>query len=325
MIIRSRCHNLSDLMSEGQGKSNMDRYQDAVEQEKSLLDRLETLSPGAKATREKTLESLRKVRELLPALQKVKDEPSVGETAYKAARALYRQARYKRGRVNMQNKYVRKGLLVEEMSIEALSILTGQYYQKNERLLENEYLLGTPDIFLLDHIDTPIENALRIEDVKNTWDLDSFLEKTVMEKYETRYWWQLQGYMHLLPNVKEARIDYLLVNAPFDSVIREIKNTSYLWEGEENIPVEQKWAISCNLLYTEDAIASFWEHYDISFATSNLFQDYLKEKFVEIPAQERVFLMPVIQADEAAHRAIEERVRWANRYIKKTFSWPLEG
>lgn len=321
MTLKSRCHNLSDLMSNGQGKSPMEKYQEALAQQIKLIEKYNSLSAGAKVMKEKTMESLRKLRENLPKLEAMKNEVNVGETAYKAARALYRKARYKRGRVQMQNKYVRKGLLVEEMSIQFLSILTSQYYLKNEQTYENDFLIGTPDIFLLDHIDQPIQKALRIEDVKNTWDLDSFLEKKVMAEYETRYWWQLQGYMHLFPDVPEARIDYLLVDAPFDSIIREIKNTSYLWEGEENIPIEEKFQISTNLLYSETSMERFWEGYDYNFRHSQLFNDYMDNSFVEIPAEERMYLMPVIASDPDAHAEIESRVKWANRYIEKTFHW----
>ena len=54
---------------------------------------------------------------------------------------------YKR-REEIYSKYMEKGTAVEEQAITLLSLITRNVYFKNEENITNEYISGTPDLFL---------------------------------------------------------------------------------------------------------------------------------------------------------------------------------
>ncbi len=115
--------------------------------------------------------------------------------------------------VNFTNKYTDKGIECEDDSIE----LAGEYFgwptdtEKNEITFENDYLIGTPDVVLIDSV----------EDIKNSWS-----EKTFPLFYDTipnkHYEWQLQCYMDLCGKTNAGLI-YTLMDAPEHLIDRECR------------------------------------------------------------------------------------------------------
>ncbi len=325
-LLKSRCYNLVDLMSEGKGKSNLEKYNEAVESIAKKREQYRNLSVKAIKTKDKLRAEIEKLETLVAELEPIKNEPPIGETAYNVARSLYQKAKYKRSRPQMHNKYVKKGLLVEAKSIEHLSIQKMKFYHKNEQYFENDYLMGCPDMFEIPTIEATIDEVQAILDAKNNYDLDTFLEKKVMEENDPRYEWQLQGYLHLLPHVPSAQIVYFLLNAPFDLIVAQIKAISYQYEGEEFVPIEEKLKIAKNLIYEADAMEQFVQEknflFELQFHKSQFFKDWMQEEFVHMDISERIHEMPKVLPDPDKHRAIEERVLWARKYVQKTFSWP---
>jgi hypothetical protein len=102
------------------------------------------------------------------------------------------------------NKFTNKGLMVEGDSIVMLSKLDGNIYEKNESVIENDYIKGTPDIIYGDD--------RYVIDVKSSWDIESFLSN-LSSGLPNEYWWQLQGYLHLCDS-KIGEVSFCLVNTP---------------------------------------------------------------------------------------------------------------
>lgn len=105
-------------------------------------------------------------------------------------------------RKGFTNKYIEKGLAVEEDSLTLYSRVKKKFYVKNDETLQNEFLIGTPDI-----IDEP-----EVIDIKSSWDLFTFygvLHKPINKDYE----YQLQGYMNLTGR-NYAVLAYCLINTP---------------------------------------------------------------------------------------------------------------
>lgn len=109
---------------------------------------------------------------------------------------------------DIQNKFIEKGLAVEEDSITLYSRVKKSFFKKNERHLKNEFIKGTPDLF--DGLE--IENAELIIDIKSSWDLYTFM-RVFTKPVDNKYYWQLQGYMYLTGATK-AKLSYCLVNTP---------------------------------------------------------------------------------------------------------------
>jgi hypothetical protein len=106
------------------------------------------------------------------------------------------------------NKYVQKGLMIEEDSITLYSRIKKEFFQKNEKLLENDFIRGTPDLY----VGKNINKAEIIIDIKSSWDIFTFF-RTFTKKLNKDYWWQLQGYM-ALTGATSARLAYCLLNTP---------------------------------------------------------------------------------------------------------------
>jgi len=110
------------------------------------------------------------------------------------------------------NKYVQKGLAVEDASIDFIMEMLGYpILNKNEKQFSNDFMTGTPDMILPDHL----------IDVKNSWDCFTFpLFETECEK---NYWWQGQGYMELTGR-DHYKVVYILSDTPENLIYREAKN-----------------------------------------------------------------------------------------------------
>ena len=128
------------------------------------------------------------------------DEPS--ETTKSFLRELWVQETFGRQKIEMiGNKYTTKGIMCETDSIELFERVTGKTYFKNNEQLENEYIVGTPDLKKPDLVD-----------IKTSWDLFTYAgvdEKKAMKDY----YYQLAGYMWLTGE-ESATLAYCLVNTP---------------------------------------------------------------------------------------------------------------
>lgn len=106
------------------------------------------------------------------------------------------------------NKYIEKGLAVEEDSITLYSRNTKTFFKKNEERLSNDYIIGTPDLFT----GTSIQEAETIIDVKSSWDIHTFF-KTINEPVNKNYIHQINGYC-ALSGAKVGKLVYCLVDTP---------------------------------------------------------------------------------------------------------------
>ncbi len=109
-------------------------------------------------------------------------------------------------------KYMDKGIAVESDSLELIKTVTGKTYFKNQKLNENDFIIGTPDV--------DGKNEDSFIDVKSSWDVWTFGAVTEDSAKKT-YYGQLLGYMILLGKQK-ASLAYCLVNTPEDIIQYEM-------------------------------------------------------------------------------------------------------
>jgi hypothetical protein len=111
---------------------------------------------------------------------------------------------------DIKNKYITKGLEVEEDSITLYSRARKKLLIKNEETLSNEFIVGTPDLI---H-----ENS--VVDIKSSWDIFTFYG--VMHKPLNKdYGWQISAYCELLQK-ESGLLAYCLVNTP-EQLINDAK------------------------------------------------------------------------------------------------------
>lgn len=126
---------------------------------------------------------------------------------------------------DISNKYIEKGLMVEEDGITLSSRVNKRYYKKNEISFKNQFVKGTPDFF--DAEDLTKLNFIEkggvwvydggkmpfmVRDVKCSWDIFTFY-RVLSKKVNPMYYWQGQVYMYLT-GAQSFKLTYCLVNTP---------------------------------------------------------------------------------------------------------------
>lgn len=277
-----RCHALGYIMTESKGKTNLERYNDRVDELKVEQDKYEAMPKKDGKLAENKLIKIAKIKEELLELEKVKDVIELSETCKSYLIKSYVLSKY--GRVQeVQTKQMIKGTISEEESIQLFSILDGKSYKKNTQTITNDYISGTPDLY--DSED--IYDSSEIIDIKSSWDIFTFLSN-VQEPENTMYYWQLQGYM-ALTGAKIGTIAYCLVNTP-DSII----------EGEKY-----------NLL----------KKMDVATEEDPSYQKELKKllqnrKFDDIPLEERLLTYSIQRNDDDIQK-IYQKVEKCREFLSE--------
>ena len=102
-------------------------------------------------------------------------------------------------RSEINNKYIQKGLMQEQDSIDLLNTVRFEGYIKNDVRMVNEVMTGECDIVTNDSI----------IDIKTSWSLDTF-PVLAEDGYDALYEWQLRAYM-MLYDRPNAELIYCMV------------------------------------------------------------------------------------------------------------------
>lgn len=138
----------------------------------------------------------------------------LGETAKGHLAECFVSGKYGRKK-DITNKFIEKGLLAEEDSMDLYTLVKDKLFVKNIETIENDFFIGTPDIIT----DT------EIIDLKTSWDIFTF-HSVMVKPINKMYHWQLQAYMDLTGK-DEAKLVYCLVNTPFKLVEDEKRKLMY--------------------------------------------------------------------------------------------------
>lgn len=180
------------------------------------------------------------------------------------------------------SKAIVKGLKVEEDSITLFSRIKKIYFKKNEQTLENDFIKGTPDIFMGEEI----TKATRIIDIKSSYDIYTYF-KSANGSLNKTYFYQLQGYM-ALTGAQSATLAYCLVNTP-DRMIQDAKRKLSWQMGLIDSDIDND--------YMAAAAEIDWQ---------NTYED--------IPLTERLFEIEIAR-DEAVIEKIYSRVIQCREYM----------
>lgn len=204
---------------------------------------------------------------------KIKSEP-LGETCKEALLACYIEKVYGRSK-EVMNKYMEKGLAVEEDSMTLYSLCTKTFHAKNKKEFTNDFFIGTPDII----------DGKTIIDIKSSWDIHTF-HKVLVNPINKNYFWQGQAYLDLL-GADTFKLAYCLVNTP-DQLINDAKR-KLLW----------------NMGVATD------ENEDYIEACAQL---ELEMTFDDIP-QEKRYIEFTIQRDQSAIDAAHKKIELCREFL----------
>jgi hypothetical protein len=177
-------------------------------------------------------------------------------------------ARYGRNK-DISNRYTNKGLMVEEDSITLYSRAKKNYFLKNEEKLSNQYVSGTPDLYLGENI----HKAEIIIDIKSSWDIFTFF-KAKTSPINKLYYWQLQTYM-ALTGAKSSKLVYCLINTP-DPLINDEKR-KLMWNMNVISDTDKTFVRACeelDMLMTYDDLPIEERYFEIDVPRDD--QDILR-------------------------------------------------
>jgi hypothetical protein len=103
----------------------------------------------------------------------------------------------------VSNKYMDKGIAVEDDSIALYNDVFFSNYRKNTERRDNKWLTGELDL---------LPGPNKITDIKSSWSLATF-PVTAQDGHDSLYEWQGRGYM-MLWDKDEFEIAYCMVNTP---------------------------------------------------------------------------------------------------------------
>jgi hypothetical protein len=116
-----------------------------------------------------------------PQLKADKEAGLLSKTAQRHLLDIYISEKYGRKK-DIQTKQMKKGVAVEQDSINLLSKYMETPFEKNEERLSNAYITGLPDII----------NENMVIDIKSSYDLWTFLGN-LPDKLDSLYYWQLMS------------------------------------------------------------------------------------------------------------------------------------
>lgn len=299
-------------MTNPRGKSNIEKYNEAVSNFAKYQQDYADMKNKETKTAEKKLVQISKTEHELNRLLAIKDLPQFSQTCKTAMRKAYIGYHLRR-RKSIDNKYTRKGKLVEEQAISIYSAVKGRYYEKNEiRLNNEEYLVtGEPDIFEPTNPEQPdIKNALATIDIKASFDVWTFYD-SIENKMNSDYKWQGHDYM-LLTGAKRHTIAYVLVSTPFDLVLNEIKKLTFN-DYEGDMPKWSQIETVSNLVYEKSTFDKYIAGLDIDPRESKECLA-IYESFVEMPLVDRVYEI-TFERDESVFELIKDRNHSCIKYI----------
>jgi hypothetical protein len=215
-----------------------------------------------------------------PIKKEDKEAGNLSATAKSHLTEVYIREKYKRVK-DIENKYTRKGNKAEDDSLLLLSEHIGEYLEKNEDMVKNDFIIGTPDAFTGDCI----TKADTIYDVKSSYDIFTFfsnLDGTLNKDY----YYQLQAYMWLT-GADDGYVAYCLVDLPSDQL-----------EAEKQYLIRKVGAISEESIEFKDA----WSRKEKLF----LYND--------IPESDRILLFKV-EKDQSFPEKCEQKIEKAREFL----------
>jgi len=230
---KPRSHYMGLLMTDGRGKSNLEKFNEAkikwrtkLDEFTAMTDKQKDLKMGAKA-----LQASDDAKAEMDRLKDLIHIENIGDTCKSKLSEIHTELTQGRKRV-IESDYLTKGLMVEEDSITLYSVFTGEFHKKNELQGENDWITGMMDFEWID----------MVIDTKSSWDIHTF-NNTKRKPILSLYQWQLDCYMWLY-NKTHARLVYCLINTP-EHLIRaqETKLMYKLFGSESNFSMAPQYML----------------------------------------------------------------------------------
>jgi len=227
----------------------------------------------------------------------------LSETCKSALLDIYIQKKYKRYK-EISNKYIEKGLAVENDAIDLWRRERNAIVFKNEINFKNDFVSGTPDLLIKD----ATGNCINVPDIKSSWDIHTFIDSKVNDLSKD-YYWQGQAYMWLM-GAPTATFCFVLVNAPSqmidDEKYRLARRMNLIDPQADPEFIRKASQIERNMIFDMPTFLAENPH-------ANLECDLSAWQY-DIPVQERIH-EKVVEFDADAIAKLQERVPMWREYL----------
>lgn len=204
-----------------------------------------------------------------PVTKADKEAGKLSLTCQKELLKIYRKVKYDWDEDDITTPAMEKGTIVQPESIIMYSKVEGQFFTENKEHLESDDFTGQPDVFLGETIYT----ATQVDDMKNSFLLSNFTDKTVetvtpAQKAQLNVYYDLTG-------ASGGNIIHALVSLPTEMFQKECERLLWKMANRGEIATE--------------------------YAPEYLYEvEKLKKKFIydHIPEEERIFKQPVPRNEE---------------------------
>jgi len=262
-----------------------------------LIDRQAEFEDG-NAKKKLTDIMVTKQKELLTK----RENKSIPKTVQSELRKIYRSIKYNRD-FNFTNKYLAKGIQMEEASITILSKHLDRplLKYKGERKF-NSHFQGSPDIV----------EKVKGWDVKSSWSLQTFPWDD--DELESIYEWQNQIYMSLFD--KEEWTTAKCLTNPTERTLMNEVNKYYYQMGQPELDdpewVEVAKSVERDLIVDMDQFMNHYPHYSMMYHERD-------EWVYDIPESERIVLFDSFRDPEKIKEA-KDRVEIGRMYLLELYS-----
>jgi hypothetical protein len=203
-------------------------------------------------------------------------------------------------------KALDKGNEREEDSITLLSVVTNQYFKKNNIKLTNQWIKGEPDLFKGESI----RKADFTKDTKTSWSLHTFM-RAKHKLINPDYYWQGMGYM-MLTGSKRHSVSYCLVNGTDKAIMAEKRALSYAMgiidptAADNTTFIEKCKQIEINHIFDMEAFRKEYPYFQ--------FDNNISDWHFDIPIQDRLHEFH-FDRNERDIEKIKGRVTEARKWI----------
>ena len=143
-----------------------------------------------------------------PVSKADKEAGKLSLTCQKELIKIYNRIVYNWEEPDITTIAMQKGTIGQTESVMMYSRLEGKMFIENSEHLENDFFIGTPDLYLGEDI----RNAIQVDDIKNSFSLKTFSHK-IVEPLDNAYKAQLNVYYDLC-NCDGGNIVHTLISLP---------------------------------------------------------------------------------------------------------------
>lgn len=150
-----------------------------------------------------------------------KKDELLGQTSKSFIEETWLKNKYGYEETIMTDAMLKGHLCESESRVLIHQVLGGEMRLRNEERLNNDYVIGTPDVVL--------KKEDVVEDIKNSQNIRTYLKSEITKNY----YWQAQGYMWLTGK-KKYRLIYTLNPDPFEIVEEQKKRLFFKYNCDES-------------------------------------------------------------------------------------------